>query len=534
MTAVTPYKSDQQAGRDGFAELLHAEWTKFRTVRGWVIGAIAAIVVAAGVGLLASGGSTTACQQVGSSGPARSGAACGPVFPVGPNGEPVSDSFYFVHQPLGANGTITARVTSLTGQIPAGNLNTPTPSMQPGLEEWAKAGIIIKASANPGSAYAAMMVAADHGVRMQWDYTGDTAGLPGSVGPADPRWLRLTRSGDVITGYDSADGTNWIKIGTVTLPGLPPVTRAGLFTASPAYSQESQSFGGGVNGLSNAPTQATAVIDNVSGLTGSWTGEYIGTDYGADYGSGTGGYHQAGAQFTVTGTGDIAPIAEGHGGPADSAATVTDYLLGTFAGLIALAVVAAMFMTAEYRRNLIRITLAASPRRGRVLAAKAIVVAAVSFVAGLVGAAVAVVGGSAITHARGYYEFPVPASAAVRVVIGTGLLAALTAVLALAVGTMVRRSAAAVAIVVVALVLPYFLAVAAVVPLGAADWLLRITPAAGFAAQQAYPEYPQVNAIYSALSGYFPLAWWAGLAVLCGWAAAALAGAAVLLRRRDA
>ena len=221
MTAVTPYKSDQQAGRDGFAELLHAEWTKFRTVRGWVIGAIAAIVVAAGVGLLASGGSTTACQQVGSSGPARSGAACGPVFPVGPNGEPVSDSFYFVHQPLGANGTITARVTSLTGQIPAGNLNAPTPSMQPGLEEWAKAGIIIKASANPGSAYAAMMVAADHGVRMQWDYTGDTAGLPGSVGPADPRWLRLTRSGDVITGYDSADGTNWIKVGTVTLPGLP-------------------------------------------------------------------------------------------------------------------------------------------------------------------------------------------------------------------------------------------------------------------------------------------------------------------------
>ena len=92
----------------------------------------------------------------------------------------------------------------------------------------------------------------------------------------------------------------------------------------------------------------------------------------------------------MTGSGDIAPIAEGHGGPADSAATVNDYLLGTFAGLIALIVVATMFMTAEYRRNLIRITLAASPRRGRVLAAKAIVVAAVSFVAGLVGAAVAV------------------------------------------------------------------------------------------------------------------------------------------------
>jgi len=528
MTVITPYQPDRQAGRDGFAELLHAERTKFRTVRGWVIGAIAAVVVAAGIGLLSSGGSSSSCQQVGSNGPARSGAACGPVFPVGPNGEPVSDSFYFVHQPLGTNGTITARVTSLTGLVPAGNLNTPTPSTQPGLEEWAKTGIIIKASANPGSAYATMMVAADHGVRMQWNYTGDAQGLPGTVGPADPRWLRLTRAGDVITGYDSADGTNWIKIGTVTLPGLPPVTLAGLFTGSPDYEQETQSFGGGVNG-SSGPTQATAVIDHVSGLTGAWTGGYI----GGDYSSGIGGYHQSGGQFTVTGSGDIAPIAEGHGGPADSAATVTDYLLGTFAGLIALAVVAAMFMTAEYRRNLIRITLAASPRRGRVLAAKAIVVAAVSFVAGLVGAAVAVMAGSAITRARGYYEFPISGSAEVRVIIGTGLLAALTAVLALAVGTMVRRSAAAVAIVIVALVLPYFLAVAAVVPLGAADWLLRITPAAGFAVQQAYPEYPQVNAIYSALSGYFPLAWWAGLAVLCGWAAMALAGAAVLLRRRD-
>jgi ABC-type transport system involved in multi-copper enzyme maturation permease subunit len=197
-------------------------------------------------------------------------------------------------------------------------------------------------------------------------------------------------------------------------------------------------------------------------------------------------------------------------------------------------VVATMFMTAEYRRNLIRVTLAASPRRGRALAAKAIVIGAVSFVIGLVGAAVAVLAGSAITHARGYYEFPVPGSAEVRVVIGTAALAAVSAVLALAIGTMVRRSAAAVAIVIVAIVLPYFLAVAAVVPLGVADWLLRITPAAGFAVQAPYPRYPQVQAIYSALSGYYPLGPWAGLAVLCGWAAVALAGATVLLRRRDA
>ena len=193
-----------------------------------------------------------------------------------------------------------------------------------------------------------------------------------------------------------------------------------------------------------------------------------------------------------------------------------------------------MFMTAEYRRNLIRVTLAANPRRGRTLAAKAVVIGAVSFVAGLAGATVAVVAGTAITHARGYYAFPVPTATVVRVIIGTAVLAAVSAVLALAIATMVRRSAAATAIVIVAIVLPYFLAVAAVVPLGAAGWLLRITPAAGFAIQQPYPAYPQVTAIYSALSGYFPLGPWAGLAVLCGWAALALAGAAYLLRRRDA
>ena len=68
--------------------------------------------------------------------------------------------------------------------------------------------------------------------------------------------------------------------------------------------------------------------------------------------------------------------------------------MGTFAGLIAVIVVATMFITAEYRRGLIRTTLTASPRRGRVLAAKAIVIGAVAFVAGLVAAAVAVIFGA--------------------------------------------------------------------------------------------------------------------------------------------
>jgi ABC-type transport system involved in multi-copper enzyme maturation permease subunit len=535
MTTITPYRSNVRPGRDGFGQLLYAEWTKFRTVRGWIIGVLVAVLVVVLIGLLSTAGTSSSCQHDG--GPARSGGGCLPPFSLGPGGEPVTDNFYFVHQPLAGNGSITVRVTSLTGLLPPPNgPQGPGPGdTQPGLMPWTKVGVIIKPGLKQGSAYAAVMVTGAHGVRMQWNYTADTPGLSGAVGHGSPRWLRLTRSGDVITGYDSADGTHWTQVGTVTLSGLPSTVQAGLFAASPDYEAVTQNFGGGTSSNGGGPTQATGVFDHISLSGGSalpWTGGYIGADSSSS--GGIGGYHQAGSRFTVTGSGDIAPIAEGHGGPLDPALTINDYLVGTFAALIALAVVAAMFMTAEYRRNLIRTTLTASPRRGRVLAAKAIVIGAVSFVAGLVGAAAAVIIGTNVTHSRGFYEFPVSFPTELRVVVGTALLLAGFAVLSLAIGTMVRRSAATIVIVIVAIVLPYFLALAAVVPLSVADWLLRITPAAGFALQGAYPHYAQVTAIYSALNGYYPLTAWGGFAVLCAWAAAALAGATVLLRRRDA
>jgi ABC-type transport system involved in multi-copper enzyme maturation permease subunit len=531
MTAgtATPYRPGQQTGRDGFAQLLRAEWTKFRTVRGWIIGLLVALLVMLGLGLFGAGGSSSSCQST-SGGPTRSDQGCSTVNPpVGPGGEAVSDSFYLVRQPLSGNGSITVRVTSLTGLIPSGN--GPVLGNQPGLVPWAKAGIIIKASTQPGSAYAAMMVTADHGVRMQDNFTGDTAGQPGAVTASDPRWLRLTRSGDTITGYDSADGTHWTQVGTVQLAGLPPTVQAGLFAASPAYQDISQGLGGGENGTI-APSQDTGVFDHVSRSgtwpAGTWTGDYI----GAAYGSGIGGYHQAGGRFTVTGSGDIAPAVPGQAGGEDL--TVTVFLVGTFAGLIAVIVVATMFITAEYRRGLIRVTLTASPRRGRVLAAKAIVIGSVAFVTGLVAAAAAVIFGTQLARGR-VYVFPVSGLTEVRMVLGTAALVAVAAVLALAVGTMLRRSAAAVTVVIVVIVLPYLLGIVSVLPAGVADWVLRITPAAAFAVQQAVPQYPQVTALYSpsARGGYFPLAPWAGFAVLCGWAAIAVALALVLLRRRD-
>jgi ABC-type transport system involved in multi-copper enzyme maturation permease subunit len=540
MTAIAPYRSPAAPNRGGFRQALRGEWTKFRTVRGWVIGALVAVLATAGLGLLASSGGQSSCQTANSQGGSSNGSCQhGISFVLGPNGEPVSDGFYFVRQPLAGDGSITVRVTSMTGRVPppSGEFGPNVPEV-PGVEAWAKAGLMIKENLTQGSAYAAIMVAGGHGVRFQWNYTGDTAGMTGTVGPANPRWLRLARSGDVITGYDSADGTHWSRVGSVTLPGLRATAQVGLFAASPDYMHTGEGFGGGTNS-GGGPTQDTAVFDHLTTADGwtagrsPWTGHYVGWPET----SGVVGYHQSGGTsptFTLTGMGDIAPISAGHGGQADPAVTVSDYLVGTFAGLIAIVVVAALFVTAEYRRGLIRLTFAATPARGRVLAAKSVVVAAVGFAAGLLGACVAVLAGEAITRARGYYAFPISGMAEARVIVGTAILTALFAVLALAIGTIVRRSAATIAVAVVVIVLPYFLAVFAAVPLAAGDWLLRILPAAGFALQQPYPEYHQVAMFYAPFSGYFPLSPLAGLGVLAAWTAASLALAAYLLRRRDA
>ena len=112
---------------------------------------------------------------------------------------------------------------------------------------------------------------------------------------------------------------------------------------------------------------------------------------------------------------------------------------------------------------------------------------------------------------------------------------AVTSILAMALGAVLRRSAATITAVIALIVLPYFFAnPLAVLPAGAAEWLLRVTPAAALAVQQGYPRYSQLAANYTPAGGYYPLSPWEGFAVLCAWTVLALGLAAYLLRRRDA
>jgi ABC-type transport system involved in multi-copper enzyme maturation permease subunit len=511
-----------KSGRGSLALAIRAEWTKFRTVRGWLTSlALAAVLFVTFAYLVANGQHQGTCT---SNGECTSGH---PFVPTGPDGEAVADSYQFVKQPLTGNTTVTARVISLGGLTWAGPSNE-APSLgstRPGLAAWAKAGLLLTPSTKQGSSYAAVMATGGYGVRFQYDYTHDRAGLPGTVSEASPRWLRLTRSGDTITSYDSTNGTTWNEIGSSRL-GLPATVNVGLFVTSPV------SFHGE---SSEAATQATATFDHldVNGHVASnaWQAESVGMSHNGFYTTlGTGDYHRTGDAFVVSGSGDIAPAV---GVPFVGGSTAFESLLfGLNVALIILILVATMFITVEYRSGLIRTTFTAVPRRGRVLMAKAAVVGVVAFVTGAVSAAIGIPLAEHVLSTNGDYLFPTSTLTELRVILGTGALAALAAVGVLAIGTVARRSAAAVTAGIVVFVLPYI--VDTFLSGDAREWLFRLTPAAGFSVLGALPRSALVSAPYTMSNGYYPLAPWAGLAVLCVYATAALGVATFVLKRRDA
>ncbi|MGH2718898.1 MAG: hypothetical protein ACRDJU_09995, partial [Actinomycetota bacterium] len=367
-TTVAAYRSDQVATRDGFGAMVRAEWTKLRSVRAWMIAiAVAGVLIVLFALFNGAGNHSSYCP-----GPAQPCISGHPPVPTGPGGEPVDDSYEFVHQPLDGNGSITVELTSLTGlvgisdRVQAGN---PLANTRATLQPWAKAGLIVTGNTNQGSPYAAIMATGSNGVRFQWNYTGDVAGPAGRVSPSSPRWLRLTRRGDTLTGAVSTNGSTWSSVGTETLTGLPATAQAGMFATSPLVNVTTQHLM--VTSGHMEPSQATGVFSSVSldgaWPAGTWTGDNVGQGLGPDSGPGISNYAQSGATFSVSGSGDIAPTVDNGPGDLGSA------LSGAFIALIVIAVVGVLFITTEFRRGLIRTSLAASPRRGRLLAAKAMV-----------------------------------------------------------------------------------------------------------------------------------------------------------------
>ncbi|HET9970615.1 MAG TPA: ABC transporter permease subunit [Streptosporangiaceae bacterium] len=203
-------------------------------------------------------------------------------------------------------------------------------------------------------------------------------------------------------------------------------------------------------------------------------------------------------------------------------------LTGIYLGQAVVAIIAVTAVSGEYSTGMIRLTLAATPRRWRVLAAKAAVTGAATLAAGAVAVLASVLAGSVllarhgIDAAHGYEALTLGHGAVLRAAAGTVLYLGLIALLSLGVAAMIRDSAAAIGTVLGLLYL--FPIVASLV--GSQDWHRHLDQLSPMTAGLYIQATTDLNAL--------PLTPWQGLGVLALWAAGALLAGGLLLRFRDA
>jgi ABC-2 type transport system permease protein len=234
------------------------------------------------------------------------------------------------------------------------------------------------------------------------------------------------------------------------------------------------------------------------------------------------------AGAAVAGTATVPPGPSG-GVPAGAAADPARLsLAGVTVGQVIVALLAVLAVGGEYGTGMIRVTLAATPRRLTVLAAKAVVVTGGAVAAGAIAVLGSVLAGRLIlpgrglSAANGYPVLSLGNGQDLRAASGSVLYLALIALLALGVTTAVRDSAVGTGLVLGLLYL--FPVASAVVP----DQTL---------ARHLEQAAPMTAGLYvQATAGLrsLPLTPWQGLGVLALWALGALILGAAVLRLRDA
>jgi ABC-2 type transport system permease protein len=203
-------------------------------------------------------------------------------------------------------------------------------------------------------------------------------------------------------------------------------------------------------------------------------------------------------------------------------------LTGVQLGQAVVAILGVLVVGGEYGTGMMRVTLAAMPRRPAVLAAKAAVVGGAVLAAGSVAVLASVLAGRLIlpgngfVPAHGFQTLSLGDGPTLRAAAGSVLYLALIALLSLGIAAAVRDSAAAIGVV---LALIYLFPIVAQL-VGDPVWrrhLEQVGPMTAGLAVQATTDL-----------GGLPIGPWAGLGVLAAWAAAALLAGGLLLRLRDA
>lgn len=126
-----------------------------------------------------------------------------------------ADAFHFASKPLTGDGSLVARVVSMQYTDP-----------------WAKTGVMFRENNSPGAKHVFMAITGQGGSTLQARLTADGFTASNDGPPAKlPCWIKLTRAGGVFNGWVSADGTNWIAVGSVT-NALSKTLSAGLALSS--------------------------------------------------------------------------------------------------------------------------------------------------------------------------------------------------------------------------------------------------------------------------------------------------------------
>ncbi len=192
-------------------------------------------------------------------------------------------------------------------------------------------------------------------------------------------------------------------------------------------------------------------------------------------------------------------------------------LAGYYLAQLAVGVLGVLMVTGEYATGMIRATFGAVPRRLPVLWAKSTLYAGVTFVLMLAAGFAAFVGGQQLLGTHGT---TLSASGALRAIVGVAGYLALIGVFSVALGFIVRSTGGGVAILCgLLLVVP---TLGLLLPASWRDHLLPYLPSNAGAT------------MFSARTAADALSATTSLLVLLGWVVAALAGAALLLKRRDA
>jgi ABC-type transport system involved in multi-copper enzyme maturation permease subunit len=191
---------------------------------------------------------------------------------------------------------------------------------------------------------------------------------------------------------------------------------------------------------------------------------------------------------------------------------------GLFFAQLALGVFAIVTMSAEYSTGSIRATMAAVPKRGYVLAAKAVMVAGVSLVVA-VGVAFAAFEIGQLIFSRHGLDVSLSDPGVARAVLGSGLYIAGLVLFALGLATIIRHTAGAItALVALVFIIPI---VSNLLPTSLQHDVSRYLPANAGSAITATVKVPEL------------LSPWAGYGVFLAWAASALGIGWYLLRTRD-